>query len=546
MKSKSNVVFSFLGPVLDRSKGSDRWGRWRPNLGICQQKDFLVDRLELFSEHKFRALESQLVRDIAQVSPETEVVCHSMNLKNPWDFEDVYERLHLFCRDYSFDVDRKNYFAHMTTGTHVAQICLFLLTESRFLPGNLIQTRPSDAHRSDRKKSQKPGPEDAAGHIEIIDLDLSKYDRLASRFAVDQDEARDFLRSGIATRNAKFNKLIDELETVSLRSTQPILLSGPTGAGKSRLARRIYELRESRLSLEGNFVEVNCATLRGDTAMSALFGHKKGAFTGAVSERPGLLRQAHKGLLFLDEIGELGLDEQAMLLRALEEGTFFPVGSDAPAKSRFQLIAGSNRDLREEVTKGHFREDLLSRINLWSFELPALKERSEDIAPNLDYELRHYAQQENRSVSFNKEAREKFLNFAQASNSEWRGNFRDLNAAIMRLATFAPRGRITVPQVDNEIVRLKNSWQRSENEGEDFLKNFLSEKQLAEIDLFDQPQLIQVLKICQSSKSLSEAGRQLFARSRKKKRQPNDSDRLKKYLAKFKLSFEVLRSIQGK
>ena len=143
--------------------------------------------------------------------------------------------------------------------------------------------------------------------------------------------------------------------------------------------------------MEGPFVEVNCATLRGDAAMSALFGHVKGAFTGAIRDRPGLLRAADGGLLFLDEVGELGPDEQAMLLRALEEKRFLPVGADKEVKSDFQLIAGTNRDLSDAVRQGRFREDLLARINLWTFQLPALRERREDIEPNLDYELEQFA-----------------------------------------------------------------------------------------------------------------------------------------------------------
>jgi transcriptional regulatory protein RtcR len=99
---------------------------------------------------------------------------------------------------------------------------------------------------------------------------------------------------------------------------------GPTGAGKSQLARKTYELKKMRHQVQGPFVEVNCATLKGDSAMSALFGHKKGAFTGAAADRAGLLKSADTGVLFLDEIGELGLDEQAMILRAIEEGRFPP------------------------------------------------------------------------------------------------------------------------------------------------------------------------------------------------------------------------------
>src|SRR4030095_7720389 len=130
---------------------------------------------------------------------------------------------------------------------------------------------------------------------------------------------------------------------------------------KSQLARRIYELKKARHQVTGAFVEVNCATLRGDAAMSALFGHVKGAFTGALKDRAGLLRAADGGVLFLDEIGELGRDEQAMLVRALEEKRFSPFGSDVEVSSDFQLIAGTNRELLPAVREGRFREDLLAR-----------------------------------------------------------------------------------------------------------------------------------------------------------------------------------------
>jgi transcriptional regulatory protein RtcR len=148
----------------------------------------------------------------------------------------------------------------------------------------------------------------------------------------------------------------------------------------------VYELKRGRHRLTGPFIEVNCATLRGDAAMSTLFGHVKGAFTGAQTTRAGLLRAAHGGLLFLDEIGELGLDEQAMLLKAIEEKRFFPVGSDAEVTSDFELIAGTHRDLRQMVAAGTFREDLYARINLWTYNLPGLAERREDIEPNLEFE----------------------------------------------------------------------------------------------------------------------------------------------------------------
>ena len=167
-------------------------------------------------------------------------------------------------------------------------------------------------------------------------------------------------------------------------------------------------MKKARHLVKGGFVDVNCATLRGDGAMSALFGHVKGAFTGALKDRSGLLRSADKGILFLDEIGELGQDEQAMLLRALEEKTFLPLGSDRETESDFQLIAGTNRDLVSAVREGRFREDLSCRINLWTFFLPGLRSRPEDIDPNLQFELDQHAQKTGHRVTFSKEAREEF------------------------------------------------------------------------------------------------------------------------------------------
>jgi transcriptional regulatory protein RtcR len=273
---------------------------------------------------------------------------------DPWDLEDVYGNLHDFARSYPFDTDTEDYLVHI---------------------------------------------------------------RIATRFASDELDERSLLKSGIPTRNAAFNGIVERLDRVSVRSSAPILLLGPTGAGKSLMARRICELKKTRRLVKGSYVEVNCATIRGDAAMSALFGDVKGAFTGALRGRPGLLASANGGLLFLDEVGELGLDEQAMLLRALEDKRFLPLGSDRESSSDFQLIAGTNRDLANAVAEGRFRDDLLARINLWTFQLPALVDRLEDIEPNVEYELDQFRRRTGTVVTFSKEARDLFLAFATSDHA---------------------------------------------------------------------------------------------------------------------------------
>ncbi|KPF48183.1 transcriptional regulator [beta proteobacterium AAP121] len=530
--AKKTVVIGFLGTQLDAGLGAGRWEKWRPTVSLVQHEDTLVDRLELLTTRRHIALAQALVADIAQVSPSTQVNVVVVDIADPWDFGEMYAMLFDWARAYPFDPAHEQYWAHITTGTHVAQICMFLLVESRFIPGVLLQTAPP-------KKQQQGAP----GSYTLIDLDLSRYDVLAQRFSQAHAEALDFLKSGIATRNARFNALIEEIERVAVRSQAPVLLTGPTGAGKSHLARRMFELKKSRHQVEGGFVEVNCATLRGDSAASTLFGHKKGAFTGAAADRPGLLRTAHRGVLFLDEIGELGLDEQAMLLKAVEEKRFFPMGSDTEVSSDFQLIAGTNRDLRVDVAQGRFREDLFARVNLWSYTLPGLAQRPEDIEPHVDHLLARAAAETGRAVRFNAEAKARYLQFAKSAQALWSGNFRDLLGSVTRMATLADSGRISVALVEAEIQRLQWLWQPAggaarTNQADSDLDALLPAELAPDIDLFDRLQLMAVLQVCRECRSLSEAGRRLFDRSRTQRTVVNDADRLRKYLMKFGLSWD--------
>ena len=527
------VVIGLLGISLDAGgKAPNRWEKWRPSVSLCQQEDLLIDRFELLHPRDAVGLANAVARDIASVSPETTVVLHELTNPNPWDFEEVYAALYEFARNYPFDVEAEDYLIHITTGTHVAQICMFLLTESRHFPGRLLQSSPGT---TDKERFSQ-------GSVQIVDLDLSKYDALASRFREEQKEATSFLKSGIDTRNAQFNRLIERIEQVAIHSREPLLLMGATGAGKSRLAKRIFELKHSRHQVAGDFVEVNCATIRGEGAMSALFGHVKGSFTGALRDRPGLLRAANKGVLFLDEIGELGLDEQAMLLRALEEKVFLPLGGDREVKSDFMLIAGTNRNLGEMVRERRFRDDLLARINLWTFVLPGLKDRLEDIEPNLDFELEQFARRNGANVRFNREARDRFLKFATSPEALWPGNFRDLNGAVVRMATLARGGRITTEIVDEEIARLRGEWSpRAHSAINELLLRCIGEEKLATLDAFDRVQLEHVVDVMSRARSLSDAGRLLFSASRQEKKSANDADRLRKYLARYGLDWKVVR-----
>ena len=565
------AVIGFLGTTLDNGYNDKRWQRWRPTVSLCLHDDMLVDELHLLYSKRDKQLFDIIVADIALVSPTTQVIGHDIKLESPWDFAEVYAELYDFVADFDFNDDTQ-YLLHLTTGTHVAQICWFLLVEAGFIPADLIQTSPCP----------KPEQMDPQGRYQTIDLDVSRYDTLRERFEAEKAQHWQTLQANLITQNAAYQQLISDIEKVATRSTAPILLMGATGAGKSQLATQIYALKkasnhttgtakttgQSKYTL-GKFVEVNCATLRGDVAMSVLFGHVKGAFTGAASSRDGLLKSADGGLLFLDEIGELGLDEQAMLLTALEEQRFYPVGSDTPVSVSFQLMAGTNKDLRQAVADGEFRADLFARLNTWTFFLPSLKDRLEDLPANINYELARLGSEQQQQYRFEPTARQRYETFATSLDATWQGNFRDLTASMTRLTTLADSKVIRVADVEAEIERLCHLWalpnnsapslqnslsnkkadshfnsdfntQQIETASDAVLEHYVEESVLATIDPFEAVQLAYVIGVCQQHKNQAAAGRYLYANSREQLKSPNDSDRLRKYLLKFSLKFDDL------
>ncbi|MBF0658682.1 sigma 54-interacting transcriptional regulator [Psychrobacter sp. NG25] len=570
MPNKTAVI-GFLGTTLDNGFNDKRWQRWRPTVSLGLHDELLVDELHILYSKRDKRLFKIIVDDVAQVSPNTTVIGHHVALTSPWDFADVYAELYDFAAGFDFQ-DSTDYLLHLTTGTHVAQICWFLLVEARFIPADLIQTSPCP----------RPDQADPQGRYQVIDLDVSRYDGLRERFEAEKQQHWQTLQANLVTQNAAYQKLISDIEKVATRSTAPILLMGATGAGKSQLAGQIYALKKVKASTQGKnmleqFIEVNCATLRGDTAMSVLFGHVKGAFTGAATSRDGLLKSADDGLLFLDEIGELGLDEQAMLLTALEEQRFYPLGSDTPISVSFQLIAGTNKDLRQAVANGEFRADLFARLNTWTFFLPSLKDRLEDLPANIDYELARLGSEQQQQYRFTSEARQLYEAFAMSKDATWQGNFRDLTASMIRLTTLAESKVIRNDDVQAEIERLTHLWELpdrlnglnrlgSDSKGNNANKNslsnnssntaldsetieqgshhilrqYLDEDMLITIDPFDAVQLAYVIEVCISHKKQAAAGRYLYANSRDKLKSPNDSDRLRKYLMKFGLRFDEL------
>jgi DNA-binding NtrC family response regulator len=218
--------------------------------------------------------------------------------------------------------------------------------------------------------------------------------------------------------SAKTLHVLRSIDKVS-RGRWPVLILGETGTGKEVAARTIHEQSSSGEP----FVTIDCSSLVGPLMESELFGHARGAFTGAVGSKLGLIEAANGGSAFFDEIGELPMDVQAKLLRVLQEKEFRPVGSLATRRSDFRIIAATNRDLAKEVDRGAFRRDLYYRLNVVTIKLAPLRDRREDIPPLIDHFLGTYGHEHHLTA----EAREMLVNY------DWPGNVRELENCIQQM-----------------------------------------------------------------------------------------------------------------
>ncbi|MGB9886632.1 MAG: sigma 54-interacting transcriptional regulator [Moorellales bacterium] len=249
---------------------------------------------------------------------------------------------------------------------------------------------------------------------------------------------------GIITRDHQMFRIFDLIRAVA-NSNAPVLIQGETGTGKELVARAIHH---EGWRARGPFIAVNCGALPQGTLESELFGHVKGAFTGAIRDKKGRFALADGGTIFLDEVGELPLSTQVKLLRVLQEGTFEPVGSEKTVRVQVRVISATNRDLKEMVARGEFREDLYYRLCVVPIYLPPLRERRNDIPLLAEHFLRRYAAEEGRpGVRLSPEA------LAALMDYDWPGNVRQLENAI-RFALVKCAGEVIEPEhLPGEITR---------------------------------------------------------------------------------------------
>jgi DNA-binding NtrC family response regulator len=232
-------------------------------------------------------------------------------------------------------------------------------------------------------------------------------------------------------------------------SNAPVLITGETGTGKELLARAVHVTSARR---HQPFVTFNCAAITKELAESHLFGHRRGSFTGADRDHPGIIRDANDGTLLLDEIGEMDLALQAKLLRFLQEGEIHPVGETRSVKVNVRVVAATNRELAAEIAAGHFRADLFYRLNVFHFHLPPLREEREHIESLIAYYFDRYRREANRpDIQLSCETVEALRRY------EWPGNVRELCGELLRLALFA-EGEMVAADYLSQPIR---EWARA-------------------------------------------------------------------------------------
>jgi two-component system response regulator GlrR len=271
--------------------------------------------------------------------------------------------------------------------------------------------------------------------------------------------------NNIVAKSEKMRKVL-ELVSRSAKTDSTIYLHGESGTGKELIAKAVHLSSDRRDQV---FVAINCAALPEPLLESELFGHEKGAFTGAIRKTLGLLTQANKGTFFLDEIGDMPLSIQAKLLRVLEERKFYPVGAEKPVEVDIRLIVATNKDLDAEVKKGSFREDLFYRIHVIPIFLPPLRDRGEDITPLVEHFIEKFNERTKKEIKgLAPQAMQRLMLY------DWPGNVRELEHVIEYAVAMTQTDVITEDLI---LLRTKSSaeepWRPLKQAKGAFEKNYL-------------------------------------------------------------------------
>jgi len=306
--------------------------------------------------------------------------------------------------------------------------------------------------------ARRSAPELTGAHIWALDAPLrrSQLEHLLKKASRYKGRER---RGRITGSSASIREVRTRIEQVAAFGTT-VLVTGESGTGKELVACTVHDLSER---CDGPFVPVNCGAIPPELLESELFGHEKGAFTGALATRKGRFELAEGGTLFLDEIGDMSLEMQAKLLRVLQERSFERVGSNRSRRCDVRIVAATHRDLKSAVAAGEFREDLYYRLNVFPIEMPPLRKRSSDLPALLDELLVQHAGPGKGRLRLSPDA------LAALAAYSWPGNVRELSNLVERLAILYPEGEIGLDSLPEKYREFAGSTAATPADGDDAL-----------------------------------------------------------------------------
>ncbi|QTA81760.1 Sigma-54 interaction domain-containing protein [Desulfonema limicola] len=424
MKNQVNhILLTFNGFQDPYNKN----GKIGPILSILENWDSNWQKIIIFYTPDMKAKADETCALIREKSPETIAQPVQLSLEDPTDYESILRELrqhYVKLRE-----DAAQYYIAAASGSSQMHACWLMLTASGEINARILHIK--------EERFRKQG-ESLIREINPRTSELPKVRSLVTMEALPEISAKDIenarKESGLIGSHPEFLKAVD-LAVRAAQTDIPILLSGKTGTGKELFAEFIQKVSKRR---DKQFIIVNCAAISESLIESELFGHKKGAFTGADKDKKGKLEIADSGTVFLDEIGEISPNIQAKMLRFIQEGEIQKVGEEGNSKKvDVRIIAATNKNLKQAVSQGSFREDLLYRLTFPIF-LPSLNDRRSDIPLLVDYFLEKFNKDHNKNKSFAQDTLIVLQDF------KWKGNVRELSGIVER-TVISSRSQIIQP-----------------------------------------------------------------------------------------------------
>jgi len=427
------ILLAWLGNTDIRSSESTDSGELGPILSALQSRRF--DAAHLLSDHSTQRTQAY-VKWLAGFS-KVSVRAHSVKLTSPTDFAEIYRAVDSLIRDVKRESTAAALTFHLSPGTPAMAAIWILLAKTRY-PAKLIES------------SREHGVKEVSIPFDLTAEFFPASDKQA-------DEELTLLMQGMPPATAAFTNIIYRCNAMrrtvamanrlALRDVT-VLIQGESGTGKELFARAIHQA-SARSAMP--FVAVNCGAIPQELVDAELFGHEKGAFTGATAARPGYFESADGGTLFLDEIGELPFASQVRLLRVLQEKEVTRVGASKPKRINVRIVAATNRVLPEEVRAGRFREDLFHRLAVGVLLLPPLREREGDVGLLIDTMLSAI----NAEASTQPGYKHKKLDVAARNlllQHSWPGNVRELHNTLLRASIWAVGDRISSRDITESLA----------------------------------------------------------------------------------------------